>query len=168
MNADYHDEEFTDYERNILDNIESHGCFIPFVLDPDGEQPDFAYSVGFPHTVEQGEVIIFGLPQEVAHFAINDTLRQCREDGLVLRDMARISGLLEGFSVIARAVHPAWIEREYLNSAMWHHVGRYGTPLTEVYQLVWPSALTGLFPWEPGCATDVIALQPALYETSIH
>ena len=158
--------DFDDYERKILDTIDQSGCFITVVFDPEGEEPKFAYSVGFPHTVQQGEVIAFGLPTELLGSMINNTLRQCREDGLTLGEGTRISGLLEGFDVIARRVHSNRIEREYLNSAMWHHKGRFGEPLTEVYQLVWPSSVTGLFPWDEGVAQDVIDAQPALYEAA--
>jgi len=168
MSGDDFDENFTDHEREILANIDAHGCHIPYVFDPDGGRPEFAYSVGFPHSTDQGEVIVFGMPLELAGFMINETLRQCRDDGLILGDGLRISGLLKGFDVIARIVRPELIEREHFNSAMWHHVGRYGTSLTVAYQLVWPSAATGLFPWDEGCHEDVIALQPALYETSVH
>lgn len=160
------DEDFDDYERKILETIDEFGCYVTVVFDPEGEEPRFAYSVGFPHTVQQGEVIVFGLPTELLGSMINTTLRQCREDGLELHEGVRIEGLLEGFDVIARRVHPARIEREYFNSAMWHHMGRYGEPLTKVFQLVWPSAATGLFPWDKGVAQHVIDAQPALYEAS--
>ena len=168
MSAEYFDEAFTDYERNILDKIDEFGCFISLVFDPDGNDPNFAYSVGFPHSIKQGEVVVFGLSNKLLGSTINGTLKQCRDDGLVLADGLRISGLLDGFDVIARSVHPSNIQREYLNSAMWHHMGRYGEPLSEVYQLVWPSAATGLFPWDEGCHPDVIALQPALYATRLN
>ncbi|MEO0464258.1 MAG: DUF4262 domain-containing protein [Pseudomonadota bacterium] len=166
MSADDFGEEFDEYERKVLDTIDKSGCYIPVVFDPDGEEPTFAYSVGFPHTVQQGEVIVFGLTTELLGSMINNTLRQCREDGLELAEGTKISGLLEGFDVIARGVHPSRIEREFLNSAIWHHMGRYGEPLSEVYQLVWPSSVTGLFPWEEGVAQDVIDAQPPLYEAA--
>ncbi len=165
MSTDDFDEEFDDYEREILANIEAFGCFIPYIFYPDGVKPSFAYSVGFTHSLDQGEVIIFGLSQDVMHFMINQIYRQCRDEGLILADNLKISGLLEGFDTVARIIPPGNIRREFFNSAMWHHFGRYGSNLVMAYQIVWPSALTGLFPWQEGCADNVIAMQPALYET---
>ena len=63
------------------------------VFDPDGKQPDFAYSIGFKETVSQPEAIIFGLPRDVMKAMINETLHQCRK-GLALSDGAVIEGLL--------------------------------------------------------------------------
>ncbi len=168
MSADDFDQDFDAFERKVLDNIDRYGCHINHVFDPAGEEADFSYSVGFPHTVGQGEVIVFGLTKAIMGSMINETLRQCRDGGLQLVDWIRISDLIEGCDVIARAVPDCRIEREYFNSAMWHHVGRYGKPLTTAFQLVWPSATTGLFPWDAGCHDDVKNFQPPLYEKSIH
>lgn len=168
MSTDHFDEAFSDYERRIIDKIDECGCFIPLVFDPDGLEPTFAYSVGFPHSVKQGEVIVFGLSNDLLTWMINETMRQCRDEGLVLGDGVRVTGLLSDFDVIVRSVHPSNIQTEYLNSAMWHHMGRFGEPLNEVFQLVWPSSATGLFPWDKGCHTDVIDLQPALYEPRLN
>ena len=168
MSAQDLDENITDYERLILDNIDQFGCHVTHVFDGEGEAPAFSYSTGFTHSLEQGEVIVFGLSSELMHAMVNGVMRQCRDDGLVLADGVRISGLLEGFEVAVRAIPPARIEREYLNSAMWHHLSRYGSNLTQAYQLIWPGAVDGLFPWDEGCDDYVISQQPALYQTSIH
>lgn len=160
---------FTDYERRIVAHVEEHGCHITYVFaNEDEDFVPFSYSVGFCKTVGQGEVISFGLPMEVMKFMINGVLRQCRE-GLILQDGVLISGLLEGFEVVARRVLPEHIECEYFNSAMWFHRGEFGTELEAAYQLVWPGARDGLFPWEVGCAESVIQMQPPLYELrSVH
>jgi hypothetical protein len=168
MSAEFPEEEFDEYERKILANIERTGCHVTVVFDPEGDEPGFAYSAGFPHSIGQGEVIVFGLSTDMMGFMINETLRQCRDNGLKLHDGLRLSGLLEGFDAVARRVHTSNIQREYLNSAMWHHMGRYGEPLSEVFQLVWPSSVTGLFPWDKDCHPDVSAFQPALYESRLH
>ncbi|MEZ5734798.1 MAG: DUF4262 domain-containing protein [Novosphingobium sp.] len=161
MNDDY---ALTDYERSIFSNVADHGCHVTYVFDnEDTDFVPFCYSAGFTKTVGQGEVIAFGLPMDVMKFMINQTLRQCRE-GMVLEDGKHISNLLEGFDVVARLVWPEYIEREYFNSAMWFHRCEFGSDLEQAYQLVWPGAVNGLFPWEEGCSQDVIDLQPPLYE----
>jgi len=151
-----------DYERNILNNAERHGWFCSYVFDPDQEDPGFAYTVGFTESLAAPECIMFGLGQEIMHLALWEIFRQVKA-GKALEDGARWGGLLEGFDCISRAVHPTNIKREYLNSAMWfwRHSGQDG--LVPVYQIIWPGAVDGLFPWEEGCAELVRDLQPPLY-----
>jgi len=37
--------------------------------------------------------------------------------------------------------------------------------LNEAFQVVWPGAQQGFYPWDEGCDLYVIDYQPALYET---
>ncbi len=150
------------FERNIVANVREHGCHINYVFDPEGVEPDFAYSVGFPETVGQPEVIVFGLSREVMHFMINEILRQCR-DGLQLEDGLAISGLLEGHECIACAIPPRDIVREHFNSALWFRQFTTGEQAIDACQIVWPSAVDGLFPWEDGCDDSVRNFQPCLF-----
>jgi len=155
----------TDYERKILANVDKYGCHVTYVFD-NGDDPDFSYSTGFTRTLNQGEVIVFGLPREVMHSMVNRTMEQCL-GGLILNDFVQISGLLEGFDVIARTVLPQRIERQFFNSAMWFHRREFASELTVAYQLVWPSAVNGLFPWDESCPKTVIDLQPPLYKPEV-
>ena len=159
MNAS-HD---TEYEQQILENVATYGCHVTMVFDPDGDEPGFAYSAGFAETVDQPEVIVFGLPNETMHFMVNETLRQCR-DGFRLKDWVEIDGLLEGHRCIARAVNPSFIIGDYFNSAMWLRRRLTGEQMTEAMQIVWPGAVDGLFPWDSGSSDIVREYQPALYE----
>lgn len=155
-------------EQKVLDDIRDHGCQVMQIFDPENpEFPEFAFSIGFPVSVEQPEVIVFGLKRELRHWVVNEILRQCKE-GLVLRDGLRIGGLLEGFDCIARHVTDPEAIREHFGWALWYHRSQREVEMTEAYQIVWPGAQQGLFPWEPGCHPDVIALQPTLYKTSLN
>lgn len=156
-----------EFERRIIENVREHGCQVNFIFDPQSEQPDFGYSIGFKETVDQPEVIVFGLPLKIVQFMVDQTLRECKS-GLVLTDGAIIEGLLEGHKCIARTVHPSQIIEDYLNSAIWYHEARTGERLADVVQIVWPGAVDGLFPWDEGCDAHVIALQPALYEARLN
>ncbi|MCJ2185534.1 DUF4262 domain-containing protein [Novosphingobium beihaiensis] len=155
------------HEQCVVDNIRDYGCQVQFVFDPDGIQPDFSYSIGFPVSVGQPEVIVYGLRNELMHSMVNEMHRQCA-DGLVLRDGARVSGLLEGFDCVLRHVTAPAAIKEHLGWAIWYHRNQRSVELGEAYQIVWPGAQQGLFPWEKGCDEYVISQQPALYETSIH
>ena len=149
------------FEQQILDNVREHGCHINCVFDSEGDEPCFAYSVGFPETVGQPEVLVFGLPTDIMEFVINETLRQCRA-GLKLKDGLEISGLLEGHVCVALQIPASNITADYFNSAMWFR--RYVTEedMDAAFQIVWPGAEDGLFPWDEGCSEAVRALQPPL------
>jgi len=151
-------------EQRVVDNVRDHGCSVMYVFDEKGELPDFSYSIGFPVSVGQSEVIVFGLKREVMHFMINQVHRACAA-GLTLAEGKEISGLLEGFDCVARRVTDTAAIREHFGWAIWFHETQVRKPMTEAYQLVWPGAVQGLFPWEDGCAADVIESQPALYGT---
>lgn len=156
-----------DYEIRILDNVATSGCHINCVFDPDGEDATFSYSAGFVKTVNQPEIICFGLPADLMGFMINETLAQCL-GGLELTEGIRISGLLDAHDVVGKFIPQNRIVREYFNSAMWFHEHEFETELTKAMQLIWPDSDNGLFPWEVGCGQDVIDLQPALYETRLN
>lgn len=85
-------------------------------------------------------------------------------------DMDRWGGLLKGYDCVIRAVHPTNVVREYLNSAMWF----WGDPAErgplQAFQIVWPGAGSGLFPWDEECPQSVRHCQPALYafNASLH
>ena len=155
--------ELNDYERKILDNIDEHGWFCTSVFDPNGDEPSFAYSIGFSRTFGGPEFIVFGLGAELMHSMLWDTFRQL-QDGKQAEDESCWSGLLDGFDCISRSVHPSNIVQDWFNSAMWFWSDiERRTGLPAAMQLVWPSSKSGRFPWEPDCEQDVRDLQPTLW-----
>ena len=153
---------FSDYEQKIIDSIQEHGWFCTSVVgDAPGEA--FSYSVGFSETLKVPECIVFGLPVTLMHSMMWSVFDQIK-GGALLSDGARWSGLIEGFDCVSRPVHPTRITREHFNSALWY----WGDPKTrgsqlQAYQIFWPGAVDGLFPWESGSADIVRERQPALY-----
>lgn len=181
------DWDVTGHEQQILDNIEEFGCHITVVSPPDEDEPEdepyedeiapdfdddeeggerFAYSVGFPATVKQPEVIVFGFSTELSAAVINGVLDMCRE-GLVLEDWKEIDGLLKGHRCVIREVEPECIVPYYFNSAIWYGE-ETGHEMTRAMQLVWPGVDDGLFPWDKGCSELVRDLQTPLYRTSLN
>ena len=153
-------------EQQCVDDIAEFGCHILKVFDNKGELPDFAYSVGFPISVGQPEVIILGLRLELMHSMINEICRQCREDGLVLSDGAVLEDLIGGHVCVAKHCTDQAAIDEFLCWAGWYHRTLHKTEVSEFYQIVWPGAKNGLFPWDEGAAQEVIDAQPALYEAA--
>ena len=159
-------------ELEILANVDRFGCHITSVLaaEEDEDEPGavrFAYSIGFPQSVGQGEVIVFGFSTRLAAALINGLLDRCRE-GLALEDWTEVEGLLEGHPVMLRAIEPENLVEAFFNSAIWYAVHTTGQPLTRAFQVVWPGADDGLYPWQPGCAEATIDEQPPLYRTSLN
>jgi hypothetical protein len=155
------DRDLSDFERTIVANVREHGCHINFVSDPERNQPDFAYSVGFPETLGQPEVIVFGLPVEVMQFMINETFRKCQA-GFRLEDGIELDGLLDGHICVVGAVSPDYITPDYFNSAIWFRRYTTGEEMDAAAQIIWPGVDDGLFPWDDGCADIVRNLQPCL------
>ena len=155
-------EPLTEYEREIVKFVETDGCFVVSVFDPDGEEPPFSYSVGFTKSLRQPEVILYGLPSKTAHILINDLYALC-VSGLRLADWAVLDHLVKDYRCIARSVDESWITQRMFASALWYHRSQMDRGLQDIVQIVWPDA-AGVFPWEEGCADWVIADQPSLYE----
>ncbi len=155
----------SDYDSKLLGNIDRHGWQFTFVFDPDGKNPDFGYSIGFTQTLNAPEFIVFGLDKGLMNSMIWEVFRQI-EGGLQPADGMRLQGLLDGFDCILRKAKHHQLFEEYAVSAnwFWHHLGETGHPT--VYQIVWPGAQQGLFPWESDCDAFVIESQPQLWISS--
>ena len=156
--------ELTDYEKNILENVEEHGWYATGVFDPDGEAPNFTYSTGFSKTLNAPEFIVFGLDNKLMHSMLWEVYRQIKA-GAIPEDGKRWHDVLDGFDCISKKADSPELYEEYVRSAdwFWGHSGNSGHP--EVYQLVWPGAQQGLFPWEKDCDSYVISQQPQLWAT---
>lgn len=154
--------EYTDYEQKLFSVVEEHGWQFTFVFDPEGLTPDFGYSVGFSTSLKAPEFIVFGLPRELMSSMLWEIYRQI-ENGASPFDGMRWKDLLEGFDCISRRATHKDLHSEFTVSAnwFWQENGNAGNP--EVYQIVWPGARQGLFPWDDGCAQEVIDAQPSLW-----
>jgi hypothetical protein len=156
-------EPLTDYEERIVDNVREHGWYCVAVFG-ETEGSEFAYSVGFWETLRVPELIILGLPVKLMHSMLWSAFRQIKAQKILVADGVRWPDLIEGFDCISRPVHPTQVSREKFNSALWYR--RYRTGLDEdleAFQLFWPGAKDGLFPWEVGCSDLVREYQQQLY-----
>ncbi len=154
-----------DYEIKLLANIDEHGWQATHVFDPDGEDPGFTYSIGFPQSLNIPDFIIFGLKQELMHNMLWGIFEQVR-DGKKVTDEAEWQGLLGGdYTCVSRRVHPDNVGSNYFNSARWwyKYAGRDMESL-EFYQMFWPGVEDKRLPWEDGCHESVVEAQPKLFE----
>lgn len=154
-------------EEQLLKAIEQIGFRVTGVDDSKCSNPSFAYSTGFPELFGQPDVIVFGLPMQGMAVMIGKLSDLCC-DGLRMTDGLQVAGLLQNHICTLRAVKPDNIVDDYFHFAMWYRQRQTGTDMTEAFQIVWPGAKNGLFPWDAGCTDEVRALQPALYESGSH
>lgn len=157
-----------DFQRNIIKNVDKHGCFIHAVPPLDEGFPSYAYSIGFTKTSELAkttslpEVVLFGLPDEVNGPAINYLL-QLGVGGFSFSEGERISEIFGEYDAIVRMVDESWLVDGLFESMLWYHSSQMGGTKPKVAMLVWPDTEL-LFPWDEGCAEWVRASQPAIYE----
>lgn len=144
----------TEDERKILDDVEQHGLHIVTVPE-DEEGPGFAFSVGLWENFEHPEVILFGLPPDVAIDLLNGLADEV-DDGKQFVDGTKHDGLLANYPVRFVAV-PREQYRDFLGTARW----AYESDDFPAVQLVWPDK-QGRWPWDAGVREAFRELQPVL------
>jgi hypothetical protein len=145
--------------QSYLDMIEKHGHAVMSVSDrvdePTGT-PNFSYSTGAFESYGAPELIVFGLSSKLHLWMINEFYRRLNE-GDQLGTGEQIEGFLEGFPVVFVEAGERAAD-DYMNFTRWY----YEDEAFPVWQLVWPCANSGNFPWDSSCPQDVIDAQPDL------
>jgi hypothetical protein len=147
--------------QKIVDTIAKQGWFETHVLE-DAQGPGFSVSTGLWETLSAPELIMFGLPDESCHAMLWEVFDRLR-GGLTLTDGLRVGGLIDDYDCVLRSVHVSQLN-DYFSFALWYrHLKLGSSDGLQALQLFWPSAKTGLFPWDPGCSDSVRDSQPLLY-----
>jgi hypothetical protein len=141
-------------ERSFLALIREHGWARRGVF-ADEEGPGFSYTTGFWVTVNQPELILFGIKDEVVHDVFWDLFHDGKE-GRHLPPGTRTDNVFGSSPVYAFAVAKRHYE-SFLGWDRWFYAGDDFPCL----QLVWPDR-AGLFPWEPGADPAFQNSQPDL------
>jgi hypothetical protein len=148
------DDATDDVERKVLADVEEHGLHIVHIpTDDDG--PGYSFTIGLWHNFEQPEVVVFGLPMEVAEELLN-ALADDADGGKRFLADERHEGLLVGYPVRFVAV-PVELHGEFLGTAVW----AYAASEFPCVQMVWPDK-QGRWPWEPGVRDGFAQAQPVL------
>jgi hypothetical protein len=135
--------------------VQEHGWSVVSVA-PEHEQPGWAYSVGMWHTMRAPEVCMFGLRGRDMHTWLNAVGQQVRS-GQPLRAGEERLGVLDGFPLMVRPVHPTWYADLFELALEF-----YRSAPPPVLQLLWPDR-HGVFPWQPGAGQRCRAHQPWLW-----
>ena len=141
-------------EEKCEADIQQYGLHVLKVAG-DNEWPDFAYSIGLFDSFEHPEVIILGLPGDVAHRILNG-LADILRSGKRFADGDESDDLLEGYPCRFLAVPPEQVVAHF-GWAMWYYDGRAFPTL----QLVYPDR-EGHWPWDGHVSSGFLAQQPIL------
>ncbi len=143
------------YEEKAISDIQEHGLHIMHVFDPDGERPDFTYSIGMKYSYGHAEVIIYGLPNEVTKSIINSVADSVKS-GATFKDGDVSAEFLEGFDCCFKSV----LKEHYKDHFGWNLWLNNGSDF-EVLQLVWPNK-SGNYPWSDNVTHEFCNAQPLL------
>lgn len=146
-------------EQKALADIDQYGCHVIHVC-AEGDLPPFSYSVGIQRSSGRPEVVIIGLKQTIAHFAVNE-YNSRGQAGETFTPGELYSGFLEGFDVTFERVEREFY-REYFGWDLW----LYGGADFEVLQLVWPTT-EGVWPWQAGASEWFRDWQPLLTKSAV-
>lgn len=141
-------------EQKLLDDIAVHGWHCIHIL-ADGARVGYSFTVGLFQSYGHPELIVFGLPRQVAHEVLVICANAVRSGSPI--DFTRpTEALLESASCDFAEV-PASAFRESVGFALWY----YEKKPFPLYQIVWPSR-DGLFPWHPEASESFREAQPVI------
>lgn len=146
-----------EYDNQMLALIHEHGWALQGVF-PTSEDDDppvpFTYTVGASLTRSSGddeqpdpEIVVYGLPHQIAGAVLNDLVRQHRDGTRTLTPNGRYDDVLVGFDVVLVEVPDDMIDEVFRTSR--RIVGPLIGQRPPGLQLVWPDA-QGNFPWDDG------------------
>jgi hypothetical protein len=141
-------------EIKLLADVERFGWHCLNIL-AEGEEPSYSFTVGLFHSYKHPELIVFGLPANVAHQILH-IAAEAIKNGTPIDLSLPTNEFLEGYPCCFVEV-PAGHYRENVGFCRWFYEGD-AFPL---YQIVWPSR-EGYFPWHPAAAESFRSVQPVL------
>jgi Domain of unknown function (DUF4262) len=141
-------------EQKVLDDVSKFGWHCMNVFGDDEHEP-FSYTVGLFQTYGHPELLIYGLPSNIAHSVLN-IAAEAAASGKAINLSESTDELLNGYSCVFVPV-PLTEYAEHLGFARWYYDGDN----FPVQQVVWPSK-TGLFPWHPEATIAFRTKQPVL------
>ena len=130
---------------STLDKVERFG-WAAELIDSEQQSTSFAYTVGLCDTMKFPEIIVVGLKQKTAHFALKYAVEKM-QSGVDLT-AGRVRDIVGEVEVEFRPVSQKWF-RHIMCRADWYY--GYGESLIPALQLIYPD-LEGRFQWEPGFA----------------
>jgi len=128
-------------EQKVIDDINHHGWYVMRVFDPQGKEPNFAYSIGLYETFKHPEIVVIGLGLDTMHQFINVIGEEIRS-GKTFSTGVKYEQFTNNFNNQFVAVDKRHY-KEYFGWANWYYKGED----FPVLQFVWPDK-NNKFPWE--------------------
>ena len=141
-------------EQKVIDDIAKFGWHCVNIM-AEGNEVEYAFTIGLFHTYQHPELVIFGLSSEIAHQILSIAVQAIR-DNAPLDLSAPTEILLEGYTCCFVEV-PASHYYDYVGFCRWFYEGN-NFPL---YQIVWPSR-AGQYPWHPKVSVEFKQAQPVI------
>lgn len=141
-------------ELRVLADIDEHGVHIVHVPE-DAHGPGHSFTIGMPYSFDHPELIVFGMPPEIAQDLLNAVADEAA-DGTRFAADGQHDDLLQGYPVKFFDVPKGWY-RQFLATALWAHEGDDFACL----QLVWPDK-QGRWPWHDDVRDGFAQMQPVL------
>jgi len=141
-------------EQKVIDDIANFGWHCISIVAED-EQVAYSFTVGLFQSYGHPELIIFGLPSQVAH-QILAIAADAAKSGAPLDLTQPTDALLNNYQCCFAEV-PLTEYYEHVGYCQWYYQGN-DFPL---YQIVWPSR-SGLFPWHHQATPEFRASQPVI------
>ena len=141
-------------ECKILEDVEKYGWHCVSIL-AEGDLPPYAFTVGLFQSYQHPELIIFGLPANVAHYILNVAIETIRTGHPI--NLALPSNQLPGGLPCCFVEVPVTAYLKNVGFCRWFYEG----DSFPMYQLVWPSQ-EGYFPWHPAATESFRSIQPIL------
>jgi hypothetical protein len=148
--------------EQLRKRIDQHGWTVMGVFaDPEAQPPvpSFAYTIGLTENCQHPELVIMGLPPEVAQSILAGACERIKQGTLTCQDSASDDRVVEGYSVMFRTVHPNHLP-DYLRAAR----AIEGDDVRAV-QIIWPDP-AGTFPWQTGADPDYAGHQMLLFDAT--
>ena len=146
-----------EYDKELIAQIEQVGWYNVHVAEENGF-PAYAFSIGHFFKQNHPELIVVGLPPEVAHQLLNIAVVKIVGAKEEIEPYKKYDDFTENLTV---AFVPVSLEYygEYLGYANWYY-GALPKPYPAM-QMVWPDR-EGKYPWEQGYDKRFLQLQPIL------
>lgn len=133
------------YRRRLLSAVAKRGWVVIPVEGPES----WSYSVGLMPTLGSPEIVVSGVPEDLADRLMAEAFRQIQNGELALAD--RATWRVDNCKMTWREIDPYWIGHGRLHFALWHRRKTTGQNSdVRAFQLVFRDVETGLYPWEAG------------------
>ena len=149
------DHDLSAGSRKVIHDVNIHGWHVVKVSSS-GDHPGWAFSIGFFHTFQHPEVLMFGLGLDLMHQLINTLAAEIRAGQCIEADTEH-GDLLKGYRCAFKSVDKVWYEY-VLGYATWFYKGTDFPTL----QCFWPDK-GHRYPWDRDFDSSLASLQPLLF-----